>query len=68
MKHVSKFKYIKFKTFDYRILDDEYNDKRYYISRIFFISFDSNNLYAFFRRVQYLIRLIFNLTIDKLQY
>ena len=38
-----------------------------YVFRIFFASLDSNSLHISFRRIQYSIRLIFNITINKSQ-
>ena len=38
---------MKIKIFDYSILENKYNDIYYYIFFIFFILFDSNNLYIF---------------------
>ena len=43
-----QIKHIKNKTINYRILEDEHNDKRYYILRIFFVLPDSNDLHASF--------------------
>ena len=63
MKHIYKSSILNFRRFDYYILDNEYNDKYYYILRISFASLDSNNLYIFFQRIQYSIRLIFNIII-----
>ena len=46
-----QIKQIEFKILNYRIFKNEHNDKQHFISRISLISFDSNNLYAFFRRI-----------------
>ena len=62
-----QIKQIEFKTLNYRILKNDYNDKQHFISRILLVSFDSNNLYALFRRIQFLIRFIYNMIINKFQ-
>ena len=58
-----QIKQIEFKIFDYRIFEDEHNGKQHFISRISLILFDSNSLYAFFRRIQFSIRLIYDIII-----
>ena len=60
-------KHIEFKILDYRIFENEHNDKQHYVSRISLTPPDSNNLYILFRRIQCLIHLIFNITIIKSQ-
>ena len=60
-------KQIKSKTLDCRILDNKHNNQRYFIPRISLASPNTNNLYTLFQRVQYLIRLAFNITINKSQ-
>ena len=62
-----QIKQIKFKILDYHIFENEYNDKQHFISRILLTLFDSNNLYVFFRRIQFSIRLIYNIIINKFQ-
>ena len=45
-----QIKHIDVMTFNIHILDNKYNGKRYFISRILFASLNSNELYILFRR------------------
>ena len=51
MKYVYKSSILNLKYSIVVFFKNKYNDKCYYISRIFFISPDSNNLYIFFQRI-----------------
>lgn len=55
------------KTLDCRVLGGEYDGKQHYIPRIPLAPPDSNGLFAHFRRIQFPVRLVFNLTINKSQ-